>query len=1019
MKLRWSTGMFGIALSLALVPPAQVAQAQAVGTVRGRVVEAASKQGIADAQLSIVGTGSGALSNTEGEFVIAGVAAGARTVRIRRIGFAPAERTVTVVAGQEVRLDIELATSATQLSALVVTGTAGAAERRTVGNSITTLNVAEATERSNIISVSEVLQSKTPGVTLLPGSGVPGTSGEFRIRGTGSISGYRPVVFIDGVRYNTDALATFPATGAGLAGLAQSTQVTSALDFLNPDDIESVEVVKGPAAATLYGADAANGVIQIITKKGARGQQQLRWNMRAERGQSEWLLRPDNNYTFCDAAKQAARETNGTPTWPGCQGIPVNSVITDNPLFDDPQALRTGDVTRMGVNVRGGGDRYSFFISGDRDIEQGVFFNSDNARKSVRTNFSFNPNEKADFALNVNWQDTKLRLPMQDESAAGLLLSSVRGRPGRVSVLDSRLNEGWRTILPARANGYKNFTQGERLTMSGTLNYNPLAWFRNRVTLGLDNTTSQAQLLFLPGDDGEPAGANAQRTPITRVITLDYSGNFLFDFLGGNLTTQTSIGSQVVGNKTETLAATGTGLGAPDVTLIGLSQVTSGSNAFSENNSVGYYVQEQLGWKNRLYLTAAVRADDNSSFGTNFDLIVYPKFSLSWVLTEEPMVMGLLEKARVNSFKLRSAWGQAGRAPAPYSATQTYTVGRVVTGNQIGSALRTSAFGNPDLKPERGEEFELGFDAGLFGERLGLDFTYYNKTTSDMLQSVALAPSLGFAGSRLTNLGEVINRGVELSVTGSPIQTPRVSWESRFIYSSNYNELVSFGIPNTVSQSPTGQAYGAVQQHRAGYPLGGYWAPNPRRNPDGSPVTNAAGAVQFDTAQYIGQPVPAHEFGFSNTLTLFRYFRFYALFDWKTGGDIFNLKERNRCQGQDNCAITNDPRARVPQTAADTLLMRELAVYRSASVAAYWIQPSDFVKLREVSLTIELPRQYARMMRVASANVLLSGRNLALWSDYQGIDPEVNSYGGRNFVRVDAYASPMTRRVSAGVNLTF
>ncbi len=1019
MHQRWLKPALGIAVWLAALFSPPDAHAQAVGTIRGRVVEASSKEGVADAQLSIVGTGSGALTNARGEFVIANVAAGARVLRVRRIGFTPLERNITVTVGQETRVDLELSQSATQLSDFVVTGTAGAAERRTVGNSITQLNVAEATEKSNIISVSEVLQSKTPGVTLLPGSGAPGTAGEFRIRGTGSISGYRPVVFIDGVRYNTDALATFSATGAGLTGLAQSSQVTSALDFLNPDDIESIEVVKGPAAATLYGADAANGVIQIITKKGARGQQQLRWNMRAERGQSEWFLRPDDNYTTCDALKQAARETNGSPTWPGCQSLPVNSVITDNPLMSDPEALREGNITRLGLNVRGGGDRYSFFLSGDRDIEQGVFFNSDNARTSVRTNFSFNPNEKADFALNVNWQDTRLRLPMQDESAAGLLLSSVRGRPGRVSALDSRLTEGWRTILPARSNGYKNFTDGERLTLSGTVNYNPFGWLRNRVVLGLDNTTSQAQLLFLPGDDGEPGGANAQRTPITRILTLDYSGSVLKDFFGGNLTTQSTIGSQVVANRTETLAATGTGLGAPDVTLIGLSQVTSGSNAFSENNSVGYYVQEQVGWKNRLYLTAAVRADDNSSFGENFDLIVYPKFSLSWVLTEEPMVQGLLQKAHVNSFKLRSAWGQAGRAPSPYSATQTYTVGRVVTGNQIGSSLRTNAYGNPDLKPEKGDEVEIGFDAGMFGERVGIDFTWYNKKTSDMLQSVALAPSLGFPGSRLTNLGEVINRGVELSITGTPVQTARIAWDARFIYSSNYNELVSFGIPNTRSQTPTGQAYGAVQQHRPGYPLGGYWAPNPRRNPDGSPVTNAAGAVQLDTAQYLGQPVPAHEFGFSNTVTLFRYFRLYALLDWKTGGQIFNLKERNRCQGQDNCALTNVGRARFPQTAADTLLNKELAVYRSASVAAYWIQPSDFVKLREVSLTIEIPRRYAQLMRVASASVLLAGRNLALWSDYQGIDPEVNSYGGRNFVRVDAYASPMTRRLSAGINLTF
>ena len=186
-----------------------------------------------------------------------------------------------------------------------MTGTAGAAERKTVGNSITQLDVADLTQKQTMLNVTEVLQSKTPGVTILPGSGAPGTAGEIRIRGASSISGYRPVVFIDGVRYSIDDLGSFSATGGGTLGLAQSTQVTSALNFLNPNDIESIEVIKGPAAATLYGAEAANGVIQIITKKGTRGQQKVQFGMRAERGRNEIVLDQPDNFTTCDAAKKA------------------------------------------------------------------------------------------------------------------------------------------------------------------------------------------------------------------------------------------------------------------------------------------------------------------------------------------------------------------------------------------------------------------------------------------------------------------------------------------------------------------------------------------------------------------------------------------------------------------------------------------------------------------------------------------------------------------------------------------
>ncbi len=994
--------------------PFSLAGAQNTGSIRGRVSESAGARPIPDVQVLVVGTGSGALTNANGEFVIVNVPVGARSVRVRRIGFVPTERGVTVTAGESAQLDFALAQSLTQLEQLVVTGTPGIAEKRTLGNSITTVDVAELNDKTTILNVTEVLQSKTPGLTMLVGSGAPGTAVDVRIRGAGSLSGYRPVVFVDGVRYNIDNLGNFAATGAGLAGLAQSTQTTSAIDLISPNDIESIEVIKGPAAATLYGAEAANGVIQIITKKGTRGQQRLRWSMRGERGQTEWDLDTPINYTTCDSVKLAAANT---ATWPGCQGQSLGTVLIDNPLRRHPEALRTGDLQRLSLAVRGGGDRYSLYVAADRDTDEGVFYNSFNNRKSARANFTFNPTDITDFQINTSFIQTNLRLPMQDESANGLLLSAARGKPGLLPPRPTRA--GWATIEPERANKYNNQTRSDRLTLGGTVNVNPFPWFRNRLTVGLDNTTAQAQLLFLPGDEGEPTGANSQRTPITKVYTLDYAGNMAYD-LTNTLQSTTSFGSQIVSNRTETLAGQGVGLGAPDVTLIGTATVTSSTSTFSENNSVGYYIQEQLAWNNRLFVTGALRADDNSSFGKNFDLILYPKASLSYVISEEPRFGDMLRSWRVNSLKLRAAWGAAGRAPAAYAAEQTFTVDRATLGATTGSALRTSSYGNPDLKPERGQEIELGFDAGLLNERLGIDFTFYNRTTNDMLVSVPVKPSTGFPTSRLTNLGSVSNRGIELAVTATPLQRDGVQWDSRVSLATNRNRLISFDVLGKLSETPSGQAYGAVQQHRPGYPMGGYWAQSPRRNPDGSPVVNSAGAVQFDTAKYIGPSAPTREVGFSNTVTLFKNLRLYALLDYKGGFYLFNLKERNRCQAaNDNCERNNDARARFPQNAADTLLMRELAVWRGATAAAAWIEPADFVKLRELSLTYTVPTRWVAAARASGASIMLSARNLGLWSDYSGLDPEVNSYGGRLFVRADAYASPMTRRLSVAINLNY
>ena len=1027
--MRLSLVRAAVVSAMALLYSPDPLVAQATGTVRGRVIETGSQQPVTDVQISIVGTTLGGITNASGDYVVINVPAGEQRVRVRRLGFRAADQTITVTAGGSATVNFTLAPSAAQLEQVVVTGTTGAVERRTVGNSITQVAVAELTEKNSIMSVSEVLQGKSPGVTILPGSGAAGTAGEIRIRGAGSTSGYQPVVFIDGIRYNISDLGGFSATGGGTAGLAQSSQVTSALNWLNPNDIESIEVIKGPAASTLYGAEAANGVIQIITKKGSRGQQQLRWGFRAERGENEWKLRPQDNYTTCDSVKQAARisATNPDPLWPGCQGVPQNTILTGNPMMDDPRALRVGDLSRLSMTVRGGGDRYSLYLSGDRDIDQGVFFNNDVNRTSVRSNFSFNPNDKSDFALTTNWQNGRIRLPIQDESANGLLLSALRGFPGRVSLLGPG-NEGWRTIAPEPANLYRNFTASSRLTIGATANYRPFEWFRNRATIGIDNTTTQAQLLFLPSEissaqDADAAsGANLRRTPTARLTTLNYNGDLVFQ-LRPDLHSTTSFGAQVTSDQRTRLDATGIGLGAPDVTLVNLAQRSTGGEQYSEDNSVGYYAQQQFGFKERLFLTGAVRADDHSSFGENFDLIIYPKFSVSYILSDEPAAAGFVNALRLNSLKLRAAWGQAGRAPSAYSAPQTYTVDRVTLGSATGSAARTASYGNPDLKPEKGEEIELGFEASAFNDRIGADFTYYNKTTSDMLQSISVAPSTGFISSRLTNLGEVTNKGIELSLFGTPLDLLNFRWETRFNVSTNSNELVSFGVPGKILETPGGQAYGAVQQHRVGYPLGGYWVTPPQRNPDGSAVLTPAGAAVFspgDTARrYIGPSTPTREMGFSNTLTLFKNFRLYGLLDIKGGNYIFNLQERNRCQASDNCSRTNNPRARFPQNAADSILFKELAVYRNASVSPEWIQKGDFVKLREISLTYDVPRNLIARVGAQSMSIILSGRNLALWSDYEGTDPEVNSYGGRNFVRIDAYAAPMTRRLSAAINLQY
>lgn len=1003
--------------AILLLGVAVTASAQATGSIRGRVVDAGTGRPVSEVQVSITGRTIGGLTSANGEYSIPVVPVGTYEVAARRIGYARAARTVTVTAGAEARADFQLRITASTLDAVVVTGTAGAAEKRSLGNSITQLDVADLTQKTSVVNVTEVLQSKTPGLTLLPNSGTPGAAAEFRIRGAGSLVGYTPVVYIDGIRYNIAGLGNFNPTGTlgATGGQAQSTQVTSALNLISPQDIESIEVIKGPAAATLYGAEAANGVIQIITKKGSRGQQGTRYSARVEGGINRLAIPMQTNYTLCDAARQAA-----PGTYPGCVGQPLNTLLTQNPFRDDPAATRTGQIRKYSTSLRGGADRVSYYLGLNHDENQGVLLNSYDNRNGGRANFGFSPSSTSDIAVNFGFSQSHLRLPLSDESAVGLPFGAARGRPGCSTNADSIC---YTIGSPLVANRYDNQTRSQRITLGSTLNYQPLPWFRNRFTVGLDNTASTAEVVSLPGESNdEPSGAFNQQVPRSTIYTIDYVGS-ADRTIRPSLLSTTSFGAQVVSNKSESIFGQGIGLGAPSVIVIGAATTRTASNTYSEQNSVGYYAQEQLAWNNRLFLIGAVRVDNNSAFGSNFNSDVYPKLSASYVISEEPAARDRLRAAGINSLKLRAAWGEAGRAPNPYSATQTYLVSTTTLGATTVSALRTGSYGNPDLKPERGSEVELGFDAGAFQDRLGLEFTFYNKTTNNLLVAVPVAPSLGFSSSPQTNFGSIRNRGVEMAVNVTAVTRRNVTWDSRVTFSANRNTLLAVPDTNT-ARAISGLAYTpGTQENHVGYPLGGYWIARPLRDANGDYVLTASRAIAIDSVcatnagrvtcgpnkQYIGSPVPLREIGFSNTVTLFNRLSIYGLLDYKGGHYLYNGRERQRCLNGNNCEFVNVP-------GQDTIAIK---AYRTAANNEPYLEKADFVKLRDLSFTVQIPQRYLSFASASEASIVLAGHDLKVWSDYSGPDPETNSYGGRLFGRADVYTLPMTQRWTLALNVNF
>jgi TonB-linked SusC/RagA family outer membrane protein len=986
------------ALALFL-PTAVTAQ---TGSLRGQVVDAVTQRPVGGAQIEIVDARRGGLTNTSGQYLILNVPVGEHEVRVQFIGFATVTQTVTVTSGEAAVLDFELSQSALQLDQIVVTGTAQGSEARSIGNTVSTIDAAEIVEIAPISNVQELLTARTPGLTLVANSGQAGASSKLRIRGAGSLAaGLAPVVYVDGVRMKSGTQGGLDVGWGGAQG-------TDALDFLNPNDIESVETIKGPAASTLYGADAAGGVIQIITKKGRAGSG-LVWNASFETGFNAWALNTPTNYWRCTASNI------GNPDiYPGCAGVAENTVLEDDPVKRHPMALRQNEggtddragLSTFNLSARGGGEAFNYYLSFEKSGEEGVYYNNFSNRTSGRANFGFTPTERFSTTVNVGYARTHVQMPFANNSSNSILRNGFRGRPGSSPPWE----EGFRGFGPMLANEYNNQTEAERTTIAMTVNYQPWDWFTNRLTLGMDKQDrTNSEIYKIDTTGAQPWGAVrangvVQRDlPVDHSWTADYAGTVGTD-ITTELTSSLSFGAQLVREQYSSHYVEGQGFVANNLNLIGTAATTLASQGFIEQTSLGVYVQEQAAWRDRLYGTVAVRVDDNSAFGNDFSLVVYPKASLSYIISDEDF----FSLPYVDELKLRGAWGQAGKAPAPFSADRAYAPDVTVVGDVAVNQLSTASYGNPDLRAETGSEIELGFDASLLEGRAALEVTYYNQSTTDALISVPDPPSSGFSGSHFINIGEIANSGFEMLLTGSPIYTRNLQWDASVSFYTNSNELVSFG--GALEDISFG-AFAQVHKHIEGYPLGGYWSVDVVRDASGNPVLTPGGGVtvDYDNEEYVGPQLPTREIAFSNTFTLMGNLRVFAQFDYKGGHhqwcaicSIRNRIDRNSWE-------VNNPDA-------DPV---EVLVWRSRQTKTH-LFPADFLKFREVALSYTLPTNLSNAFRADRATVTLSGRNIWMWTKYGGTsDPEVTFYSTREFSELDYASTPMTRRFSASVALQF
>ncbi len=1013
--------------------------AAAQGIVSGRVTDQANGNALVGARVVVVGTSLTASTNAEGRYRMTGVPAGTVQMRASQIGYASGTKSVTVADQGAATVDFGLVLTPYSLDEVVVTATGDQAKRE-LGNAVSTVDASLLVANGPVSNMNDLLVGKAPGVQVLPGS-TTGTGGRVRIRGNSSLSlSNNPIYVIDGVRMVSDV----GSQAIGIGGSAPSR-----VNDLNPEEIESIDVVRGPSASTLYGTDAANGVIVIKTKRGKAGRPV--WNVYAEQG----YITDGNKYP---AAYRGWRNTSTVRNTTQCllaQVVTTNTAarctqdsVSSYNLWEDKlvSPLGTGDRNQVGAQVSGGSDAVRYFISSEWERELGVLqmpaifeqrilatrgvsevsgeqMQPNHLRRvNLRANLSANFSDKLDVQLSSGFLTSSLRLPQIDNNAFGVG-SNGFGGPGFKNFLvdpdgsggpaPERNNYGYRSSTPDEIFSVIHYQDVNRAISSGTLNYRPTSWLSAKATAGLD-FISRVDTELCRRDECPFLGTartgfkEHDRTTFF-VYTGDASATASYN-LADNVRAKTIAGIQYSKDNNTRNIAGSENLG-PGSTTVSAGSIPFAGEATTTTVTLGFYGSQQFAFKDRLYLTAEVRSDRNSAFGNLYDRVYYPKFAVSYVLSDEAFFP---KSSALTSLRLRSAWGSSGRQPGANDALLFFSPLTTNVDNQDTPGLVLSALGNPLLKPERSQELELGFDAALLNNRVNLEFTFYDKSSRDALISRVIAPSAGTAASRFENIGEVRNRGIEVAINSSIIDSRNFSWDLTASGSYNRNKIVSMGgLP---------PSRGTTTSDIEGYPIQA-WFLRPYTykdvNGDGIIQGDTATAVRElfvgDTAVYVGPPLPPAELSAYSTMTFFnKKLEMRTLVDAKVGGYQLNGTERIRCQNRLNCQGDVDPNAPLSEQA------RAIAVRVHPSATQYgYVEKTNLLRLREVSLTYYLPDRIANYFSAGQISFTAAGRNLGILTGYSGIDPEGGYFGASIGVQSDFQTPPPPTYYTFRINVRF
>ena len=974
-----------LALTLALAP----VSAQTPNTITGTVVSGTTQQPLGGAQVLIEGTEMGSLTDNRGRFLFLNAPSTSVTLRVIMIGYQ--EATATAAANQPVT--IELQETAISLDEIVVTGVVGEQAARAVGNSIGQVSAADLEELAPAQDVQRMLSATVPGVRVSMGGGEVGAGGTTRIRGIASLSlGAQPLVYVDGVRVNgQESNSAFGWTAFN--GNAQPSRIA---DF-NPDEIENIEIIKGPAAATLYGTEASNGVINIITKRGRTGAPRINVTMKqgANFYPDVYNMFPDVYYQ-CNGVSQTVDVDERLKCTAGTVAS-FNVLQIDRDVYGN-EWFQTGHSQSYGADVTGGTQQITYYVSADWDRDEGpVSYNWKN-RMSGRANLTYTPSERLELKFGLG----AIRSTAESASAQQALPTAIIWacpapgcEAGDVNA-PSRIDGGFRGYIAYLPEAYEEDIEGfqhvDRTTFTLEARHNPYEWFTHRAIVGGDfnairNSELYRQTNRAPAGQFTPWGRKTVINMGTSYFSMDYQANATLD-LGDALGFTTSGGVQFYQRRESSTLSHGEYFPVNALETVSSGSTKQAQEDFLENKTFGVFVQEQFAWNDRLFLTGAVRGDDNSAFGTDFDFVVYPKLSGSYVISDEEFFRNAF--GGVNTMKLRAAWGKAGKQPDVFDAIRTYTP---TVGPEGSSVLTPENIGNPALEPEVGTEIEMGFDMGLMDDLVAVEFTVYRQRTDEALVRVPVIPSIGFPGVQFRNIGQIQNQGIEIGINGTVFRSDDLGIDLGATFSTFENEVTSLG-----GQPPIVQSSSSLnrQFHVEGFPLGsmfykrvvsadldgssgrnvatnlmcegGTTEPGSNFSAGGGAPVPCAGAPEV----YWGQPIPNIEAGAYTNIRIGQNLSLYALVDY-VGGHHLSLGDISASH-----RFFINSKAILERT--DPILLGYEAL-GAEGLAQSGVVAGDFVKLRTLAASYSLPSSWAA--RAGASRIALTASVDNMWTIWQ------------------------------------